>query len=339
MRKNFYEFWKLSVLVSMLLVIYSCAATTKVIVPVTRPAEIDLRGIDKIAIGKIQGRGRREIEDLLTTRLFESGKFEVLERQNLERLMKEHRLKFIGIIDKSTAVKLGKMIGAATLVFGDVPMYKADNKVTYRDWKDREGRYHRTYYNTTTAKVKATFKVVGLRTGKIVAAKTIYETVERQNTECDAVPEAPDADEALNSATNKVIEQFMKMICPYQDYVAIEFEREKKLPELAEGIVCARTGKWYLAEKKFKQAVDKMPTSPEAHYDLGVAYEYQYKFKKAEEALKKAIRLSTIRSSSSGLAGFTESLKKSSEKYSREIENVKRRENEWKKLKEQDLLK
>ncbi|MBU4185838.1 MAG: tetratricopeptide repeat protein [Proteobacteria bacterium] len=338
MNKNVFNSHKIFLLVGMLSMC-GCAATTKVMVPVTRPAEIDLRGIDKIAIGEIQGKGGREIEDLLTTRLFESGKFEVLDRQNLERLMKEHRLKFTGIIDSSTAVKLGKMIGAATLVFGNVPMHKADNKVTYSAWKDREGGSHRTYYNTVTAKVKASFKVVGLRTGKIVAAKTIYETVERQNKTNDAVPEAPDADEALNDATNKVVERFMKMICPYQDYVAIEFERKKELPELAEGIIYARTGEWDLAEKKFKQAVDKMPTSPEAHYNLGVAYEHQYKFRKAEEALREAIRLSTIQSSSGGLAGFTESLKKSSEKYSREIENVKRLENEWKKLNEQDLLK
>ena len=61
----------------------SCAPSARI--PVLKPAEINLRGIDKIVVGDINGNIGPSVADLLTSRLFESDKFTVVDRQNLDR--------------------------------------------------------------------------------------------------------------------------------------------------------------------------------------------------------------------------------------------------------------
>lgn len=309
----------LILLLVSVLALSSCAPS--LLVPVQRPAEINLRGINKIAMGEIQGNGGQEIADLLTSKLFESGKFEVLERANLEKMMKEHQISLGGAIDEQTAAKIGKLVGAATLVFGNVSMYKYDLKTTYSDWKDRQGGFHRTYTKTGTAKVTATLKVVGLETGKILAVKTITKEAAGKTTANDGQPEDPDRDAAMDAARNAVVATFIKMIAPYSEYVTVTFApTDKNLPELERGVNLAKAGRWSDAIEQFKAATQKNPTHAGAWWDLGLAYEYTYDFDKAEAAFNEAYKI------------------KPDQTYLDEINNVKRLKAERKKLEEQGAL-
>ncbi len=115
-------------------------------VPVTRPAEINLRGINKIAIGEINGNGGQTVSDLLTSKLFESGKFEVLDRAHLDRIMREHSLNLSGAVDEKSAAELGKLVGAAVLVFGNMSTFKYEQQSSVdKPWTDKAGKRHQTY--------------------------------------------------------------------------------------------------------------------------------------------------------------------------------------------------
>jgi len=54
--------------------------------------------------------------------------------------MREHSLNLSGTVDDKTAAQLGKLVGAAVLVFGNISTYKYDVKKSAGDpWTDKEG--------------------------------------------------------------------------------------------------------------------------------------------------------------------------------------------------------
>lgn len=55
--------------------------------------------------------------------------FEVLDRQHLGTLLKEHNLTVSGLVDDKSAAELGKFIGAAVYVFGRIQTDKYDEAI------------------------------------------------------------------------------------------------------------------------------------------------------------------------------------------------------------------
>lgn len=69
--------------------------------------------------GKITALGKFIAEEL-TTRLFTTQKFEVVERQLLNKVLQEHKLNLTGIIDAGSAKELGKILGVDAVVSGTI---------------------------------------------------------------------------------------------------------------------------------------------------------------------------------------------------------------------------
>src|SRR3954468_9198556 len=67
--------------------------------------------------------GATAAQDVFVTELVKSGKFRVVEREQLEALMQEKHLTQSGDIDKGTAMKLGKILGLNYLLTGAVTEY------------------------------------------------------------------------------------------------------------------------------------------------------------------------------------------------------------------------
>src|SRR4249920_2423692 len=63
------------------------------------------------------GRGA---QDMLVTELVKSGKYRVIEREQLAAIMQEKHLSLSGDIDPRTAVQIGKMLGVEYLIAGAV---------------------------------------------------------------------------------------------------------------------------------------------------------------------------------------------------------------------------
>ena len=69
--------------------------------------------------------GAEAAQDVFVTELVKSGKFRVVEREQLEALMQEKNLSLSGDVDPSTAVKAGKLLGVNYLLTGAVTEYGA----------------------------------------------------------------------------------------------------------------------------------------------------------------------------------------------------------------------
>ncbi|HEX3467230.1 MAG TPA: CsgG/HfaB family protein [Candidatus Elarobacter sp.] len=60
------------------------------------------------------------LSDLLTDQVVNSGKFDVVDRKNLDSTLQEHRLSASGEVDPTTAISAGRLVGARFLISGNV---------------------------------------------------------------------------------------------------------------------------------------------------------------------------------------------------------------------------
>jgi curli biogenesis system outer membrane secretion channel CsgG len=67
--------------------------------------------------------GAEAAQDVFVTELVKSGKFRVVEREQLEALMQEKNLTLSGDLDPATAVRVGKILGVNYLLTGSVTEY------------------------------------------------------------------------------------------------------------------------------------------------------------------------------------------------------------------------
>lgn len=63
------------------------------------------------------------IQEKMTSALAGQGIFRVIERQQLEKVMAEQKLQMSGLIDNSSAVEIGKMLGADGIMVGSITEY------------------------------------------------------------------------------------------------------------------------------------------------------------------------------------------------------------------------
>jgi TolB-like protein len=69
--------------------------------------------------GKITELGKYLSEELITS-LFKTKKFEVVERQLLNKVIEEHKLNMVGLIDPKTAKEIGRILGVDALCSGTI---------------------------------------------------------------------------------------------------------------------------------------------------------------------------------------------------------------------------
>ena len=72
--------------------------------------------------------GAEAMQDVFVTELVKSGKFRVVEREQLAALMQEKNLTLSGDVDPATAVRIGKLLGVNYLLTGSVTEYGVTDK-------------------------------------------------------------------------------------------------------------------------------------------------------------------------------------------------------------------
>jgi hypothetical protein len=59
-----------------------------------------------------------EFSDAITHHLFKTGRVDVVERQELEKIIREQKLSMTGLLDSDKTVRVGKLLGADVIVIG-----------------------------------------------------------------------------------------------------------------------------------------------------------------------------------------------------------------------------
>ncbi len=66
---------------------------------------------------------RRAITDMLTTELWKTNLFTIVERSRLEAIAQEQNLAASGLVDATTAVRLGKLLGVEAIITGSITQF------------------------------------------------------------------------------------------------------------------------------------------------------------------------------------------------------------------------
>jgi len=289
-------------IILILAMILSSCGTTAMYMKVKRPAEINLKGYQKVAIGDIVGqrnrvtRHSRDISDELTTTLFKSGYFEVLDREHLAKILEEQGLAQTGLIDESSAVQIGNIIGAGVFVFGRIQNDKYEEKTSKGDKKtDKKGKTTQKFYHDGEFNLSVNVKLIDIQTAKILAVKTLSTRKTQRKTATNKPAPQVDPDMLYRQCLNDISVQFQKLVSPHDASVRADFETDGDLPEVDQAIAMFRIGEWDDGINILQNATEKTGLEKEVRaktfYNLGLAQTYSGDFQNALANLKKALLL------------------------------------------------
>ncbi|MCD4663983.1 MAG: hypothetical protein K8R68_01855 [Bacteroidales bacterium] len=109
--------------------------------------------------------------------------FQLVERSQLERVLKEQGLGMSGVIDDTQAADVGKVLGLDALIIGSVSYTSVDKDVTetYTDYKTKQ-KYN-VYCTVRTVKAEVRMKIISVSTGEILGNKDSSKSY--QDKKCD----------------------------------------------------------------------------------------------------------------------------------------------------------
>jgi tetratricopeptide (TPR) repeat protein len=279
----------------------SACGSVAIRVPVLKPAEINMASYQSVAIGGMTGNANAAVSDSLEEALVNSQRFTVVDRQHMTQIMKELQLSSTDLADSRSAAKLGKVVTAGALIFGDTvsTFRETPNESKYKG-DDAKKTEHTILSMKGEVYVRATFKVVDVATGRLLVAKTYEERRDDTNSAIDKRPEPIDRRGLETAARQAVVARFMKAIVPHQEYMEANFQKDSDIPQLEGGIGYAQRGDWKQAQQTFNDAAQdaeknmklKAKQVSKCYWNLGLSYEYAGDYDKADDMINKAYKLS-----------------------------------------------
>jgi curli biogenesis system outer membrane secretion channel CsgG len=119
--------------------------------------------------GSVEWEVGAGVADMITTGLMEqakrSGRFRVVERQRVQEVLAEQDLATTGRVDPATAARIGRLLGAQTLLMGSVTQFSVDLDMfdLPYDWGGFGG-------DRATARAEIDGRLVDSETGEVLAA-------------------------------------------------------------------------------------------------------------------------------------------------------------------------
>lgn len=123
----------------------------------------------------------------------------IVDRDNIERILKEQHLALSGVLDEESVVQVGNLLGAQAVLLGDVVEYEESisalnraEKVGYTSYQVKQlneetnemmtvTKYRKTNYTEfrkrSRAHVTVNFKLVSMETGEILMSKVVDDVV------------------------------------------------------------------------------------------------------------------------------------------------------------------
>jgi hypothetical protein len=259
-------------------------------ITVTRlaPAEVNLAGIKRVAITGIEGPDGETFATLVSQRIIDSKRYELVERAEMNKIVAEHRGALDAAFEQNQGVEIGKLLPAAALIAGRVNESKANDNVTSRSdscTRYQSGKVVRYPCTRYTRSVKARFvtnvRVFDTNTSKVLVSRRLLAERKKETTATDGDPATVDADAMLDQCRNEVADQFLKMIAPHPVQERADLEEDSALPELKQGNEYLKRGDPGTATEFFARAVAKADANPSLKPDVKGRAHYSYGLGKA----------------------------------------------------------
>lgn len=292
-----------SILIVSLLLTFNACSTVNVPITVTHPPELNMSSFKQIAIGHIDGRVGPNFSDNLKYRLVHAKTYQILDRNQVNDLLREHEISNSDLANPGKRLKLGKFMSASVLIGGRADEnYKEDIKTRDIECKDKDGKKYpcTSYTRTGTITLSGSIDVTNVETGHIMTTKLLATECSDSSYATDSQPSAIDKNKISAECLNKNIEMVFRTVSPWSETIKVRFKKEKSLPELENGINMAKLGDLERAIQMFIKAVQTAEANAsiapkakaEAYWNLGLAYEYTHQFDKASDSFEKGLNYS-----------------------------------------------
>ena len=201
--------------------------------------------------------------------------YDVIEREQLEKIMKEQRLSLSGALDEASAAEVGKLLGLDVMILGNV---------SYTDNEERTNTStSRCVKRTVTA--KGTIKIISVETAKIEGTKNAEAKVTESACD-DNISGMPTVDQMADVALQDLANQFVGYFTPGYEEIKYDFEKIK-LKEFKdrskEAMDYIEAGDLDRAFPIAYAMYEADSYNPKAAYNLGIIYEMVGDFEEAAE--------------------------------------------------------
>jgi len=202
--------------------------------------------------------------------------YDVIERDQLEKVMKEQKLSLSGAIDENSAAEVGKLLGLDVLILGNATYSHKD------EWSNSEVT-GRCFKRTVTA--KGTMKIISVETAQIVGTKTA--SVSSSDSHCgDKISSVKSTDQLADECLKKMADQFVDYFTPGYQHIVYTMEKIK-LKEFKdkgkEAMNFLKNGDLDHAFPIVYAMYEADSYNPKTAYNLGVLYEMVGAYKEAAE--------------------------------------------------------
>ncbi len=262
---------------------------------ITHPPELGLH-IKRVAIMPEGYYTSNELADYITTYLVNTGSIEVVDRAHLYEILKEQNLSLSGRIDTTSAVKLGKLLGASALITVNVYNEEYKKEMKKEEYKTKKGVSIK-YIARIDGYLKFSIKTIDLQTGKIFSAK-IFEINDYLETyKYGERPKYPDYHPLRDRMYKKAMEGIMRLYLPWEQTISFVFYDSKKCG-MKEAYSYMKIKNYQKALEKSLSVLDCLKNSganaknlSRGYYNIGVCYYFKGDYEKARDYFNKAYQI------------------------------------------------
>ena len=278
----------------------------KVNIRTLEPAEIDRASLTKkISVAPFTNDSiglSNKIESNLVNRKIDNKKyFTIVSRKDFNKIIHEQKIQNSGLIDLSTAVEVGNLIGAEAIISGNVG--RATSKDT-RYYESRIRCFDKKCKDSVRYNVRCIKRVVGLSAeirmidvtkGDIIYADTMREISIFKHCKDDSYA-LPSREMAAQQLANEIAAKFTYKLTPHYRYFRVVLlekpdidydNRQEKLLEVS--LEYIKQNRYNKAQRFLIDLINS--TNQKSYvpfYNLGVIKEAQGKYSEAEKYYKLA---------------------------------------------------
>lgn len=300
---------KIFLIILTSLMMFLTACSQKVVVRALDPAEVHrVASTKKISIAPFTNDRvnlSSKIEANLAKHSLDGEKyFTIVSRNDFDRIIKEQKIQNSGLIDQSTAVEVGNLIGAQAIISGNVGRVASSDTKFYEkrtrcaDKKCKEFVIYKVRCTKRVVSLSADMRIVDVVRGDIIYADTMKKDAVYKHCSDDSRA-LPSADMAGESLASSIANSFTYKLTPHYKHFEVvlleepDLDYTDKQEELLEfSLEYIEQARYDKAQALLLQLVDS--TAQQSYvpfYNLGVLKEVEGNYEEAKEYYEMADRL------------------------------------------------
>ena len=307
----------------ILVFLLGCASAPTVHFSRIEEAKVEVKGVQRIAVLDILSDGPVNLGTYalteLASQLAYQGRFQLVERSAIEKVLREIALGQTGVLADSSAKQAGQLLGADAVIVGEVrsavseqrgkeKVEKKEGTGQYEEYEEKEhvlwGKVVKKKreimktvlvdqdYLARSGGAAVSLRLVSVQTGAVLASFSDERTFSKKAQGSGEISRLPAGTTTLERLVPDLVERFVWTISPHEVWERRTLLRgDKGDPLVPRGNAYALEGLWDEAERQWKQAVALNPGYGAAYNNLAVSYERSFKLSEAEDAYRLALSL------------------------------------------------